>query len=159
MAQTNEIRIYIHRRGQEGPELMTVKGSTPVAEVTDAHGGGEAWAADADDPLSRHATLADAGVGDRDHLHVSSCKRVNVQVRFVDDEKSESFPPGATIAAVYAWATSKKAFPLTESERAKHALGVCGTLVQLDKSAQIGTYSDESCKVCLDLAPKERFEG
>jgi hypothetical protein len=153
------MKIYVHRKGLEGPELVETEESATVAEIAGAQGGGNVWAADADDPLDPEATLAQAGIGDRGHVQVSGCKRVRVRVRFVDDEKRESFPPGATIAAVYAWATSKKAFELTETERAKHALGVCGTLVQLDKSAHIGTYADDNCEVCLDLAPKERFEG
>ena len=103
--------------------------------------------------------LKDAGIADRSHIHISRCHRITVRIRYGGDSKTHEFAPGATIASVFAWATGPNGFELTASERAKHTLGICDTLTQPDKSEHIGSLATEECSVCLDLAPKERFEG
>jgi hypothetical protein len=84
---------------------------------------------------------------------------VAVSVRYGGETKSRDFPPPATVASVFAWATGPQGFGLTPAERAKHTLALCEGNAEIDHSAHIGSFAGEDCAVCLDLAPKERFEG
>ncbi len=128
------MEIYVHTRGG-GDEiaLIELESTWTVAEVlsrTAAPGDADAWLEEGEKPLERAATLATVGVEDRAHLHVSTC-----------------------------WAAGPQGFGLTPSERAKHTLAVCDGNIELDRSAHIGSFTGEDCSTCLDLAPKERFEG
>jgi hypothetical protein len=155
------MKIYLHQSGSDGPTLVQVDATTAVEELAAQHASGqhEVWLEEADKPLSRTATLEEAGVRDRQHVHLGRCARVEVTVRFGGDSKTNDFAPGARIAAVFAWATGKKGFDLTPTQRAKHGVGVCGTNVELDKADHIGSHVGDDCSLCLDLAPKERFAG
>jgi hypothetical protein len=120
---------------------------------------GDVYLDDHDHPLEAAKTLDAQGVKDGAKLFAGQCRRVTVTVRFGGPEKDETFPPGAAVAAVFAWATGKKGFDLPPAERAKHTLVVCDGTEQPDMSDHIGSWSDADCKVCFDLVPKQRFEG
>lgn len=151
------MEIYLHGSGEEELHLVEVKAGDRIATAITEKG--EVWLEGADEPLDPKQTFKQAGIGERAHLHVSTCRRVEVSVRYGGPPaKSEEFPPGTTFAAVFAWATGKKAFDLTKAEQAKHTFAVCDSDVQPDRSAHVGSFASE-CKLCLDLAPKERFEG
>ena len=99
-------------------------------------------------------------MGERCHVHVTSCKAVVVKVRFAGlTPIEESFPPAATADSILKWAASPEGFKLTDSQAAKHLLGVCGTNTELDQADHIGFFADDDCSVCLDLLPKERPAG
>lgn len=155
------MKIYIHTHGDQILQV-NANATDQVGQIVSQHGGGadaRAWLENSDDPLEPTATLADAGVKERDHIQISKCRHLNVTVRYGGDSKSKQFPPGATIVSVFNWATGSNGFDLTQTEKAKHTLGICDTLTQPDKASHIGSFADEDCGVCLDLAPKERFEG
>ena len=52
----------------------------------------------------------------------------------------------------------KKGFDLPVKERPKHEVGICGTGVIAERNDHIGTLATD-CALCLDLAPKDRFQG
>lgn len=155
------MHIYLHRPRSD-LERIEVSEETRVRDLVDEEEDGEeftVWLEDSEEPLDLDATLADAGVSDRAHVHVARCRRIEVRVRYGGETKEREFAPAATIARVFEWATGKRGFELTESERAKHTLGLCDTLTQPDKAEHVGTLAGADCALCLDLAPKERFEG
>ncbi len=156
------MEIYLHSRQDGALKLVEAEPTWTVEEFLARSGapeGADAWLEDGDASLERTSTLADVGVRERAHLHLSTCRKVAVSVRYGGDTKSREFPPGATIASVFAWATGPKGFDLTPTERAKHTLALCDGNTELDRSAHIGSFADDDCSACLDLAPKERFEG
>jgi hypothetical protein len=83
---------------------------------------------------------------------------VVVTVRYGGDNTETGFPPAATLQAVFAWVTGPGGFNLPADQRAKHDLGVCGTGVLADRNTHIGSLATE-CSLCLDLAPRDRFQG
>ena len=91
--------------------------------------------------------------------NVSCCKAVVVKVRYGGDSVEELFPPAAIADSILKWAASPEGFKLTDSEAAKHVLAVCGTDDEWDQAEHIGLFADDDCSVCLDLVPRERFEG
>jgi hypothetical protein len=155
------MQIYIHQQSRE-LDLIEVEESMTVEGLVGAYSQeakAALWIEDSADPLKGESTLADAGVTERCHVHITRCHRIEVKVRYGGDSKKRRFPPSTTIARVFEWATGKHGFELTATERAKHTLGICDTLTQPDKSEHIGSIAEHRCSVCLDLAPKERFEG
>lgn len=154
------MEIYVHKQGKAEMHLAATAEGTTVADLARDHGveSDSVWLGDSDEPLALEATLEAAGVGDRDHVHIGSCRRVAIGVRYGGDTKSRKFPPGVTVHRVFKWATGPKGFGLTASERAKHTVAVCGSDVEVDRDAHIGSLATE-CQLCLDLAPKVRFEG
>ena len=156
------MQIYIHRSETTELALIEVEEKTSIRELAKAHGGEGAsvWLEDEEEGLELDAVLTEVDVTERSHIHVSKkCKRITVTVRYGGDERLKEFAPGATIAKVFKWATGKKGFDLTATERAKHTLGICGTNTEPDKSEHVGSLANPACTLCLDLAPKERFEG
>src|SRR5438128_2146683 len=128
------MEIYVHAPGAE-PVFAEVSEDMTVAALVAAHavGAGQAWLEDADEALDDTATLREAGIGERDHVHVGRCRKVEVRVRYGGrDDIVKDFPPAKTIAKVFDWATGKHGFELTETERAKHTLGICDTTTEVD---------------------------
>lgn len=117
------------------------------------------WVEDGKEALDPEKTLVEVGVIDRCHIHVSICKSIVVKVRFGGDVIEESLPPATTAGVILKWAASPEGFKLTDSEAAKHLLAICGTNTELDQADHIGFFADDDCSVCLDLLPRERFEG
>lgn len=156
------IEIFAHRRNS--PARIAVvedDGNTTVEDFVLAEfgEGGQMWLEDAEEPLSSSATLKSAGVGHRSRVHLGTCLRVEVAVHYAGEQKERSFPPGATIMAVFRWAVGPQGFNLTQEERAKHTLFISGTTNEPDKTEHVGTFATDECSVSFDLAPKERFEG
>jgi hypothetical protein len=153
------LEIYIHRSGRERIKLREVDGSIRVAEAVELADGEAIWLEEAEEPLLADGTVAEL-VGERGHVHVSRCRRVEVSVTFNGPTKSHHFAPGATIRRVLDWATGPDAFPMSEADRVEHALQLCNTTDQPDPSDHVGSFvTAEGCGVCFDLVPKHRFEG
>ena len=154
------MEIFLHRRATEtvfikvDPEKKARDfGIECVGDVAFV------WLEDGKVALDPEKTLAEAGIFERCHIHVSSCKLVVVKVRFGGDSIEDSFSPAATAGSILKWAASPEGFKLTDSEAAKHLLAICGTATELDQADHIGFFADDECSVCLDLLPRERFEG
>jgi hypothetical protein len=155
------MEIYIHTAGSEIALIELPEDTTVAAMIADQAGGdGDAWLEDAEQPLHRGQSLRAAGVRERAHVHVSKCAEVHVTVRYPGANSIQrDFKPNQTIARVFEWATGKDGFDLTPTEKAKHALGICDTTTEADKDEHVGTFANDECSACFDLAPKERFEG
>lgn len=150
------MQIFLHT--PDGLALENFDDDTTIADVAAAVGMNDAtgWIEDADDPLTGDTLLR--AVGDKGHLHVTRCKRIEVTINFAGKHKTHKFAPGATIGRVRRWAIGDDGFDLPQSQRPKHEVGVCGTGVIADRHDHIGTLSTD-CGLCLDLAPKDRFQG
>jgi hypothetical protein len=154
------MQLFVRSRGND-LELLDTEPAQTVADFLaerNAGVGAALWLEEAEEPLGAELTLRDAGVDERSRVHVSTCGRISVTVRY-NGERSKEFPPGATVGAVYAWAAGPQGFGLSESERAKHTLGLCGTNTEPDRAEHVGSLAGEDCSVCFDLAPKDRFAG
>ena len=154
------MEIFLHQRATETGFIKV----DPEKKVRDfalecVGKGAFVWLEDGKEALDPDKTLAEIGVVERCHVQVSTCKGVAVKVRFGGDSIEESFPPPTSANFILKWAASPEGFKLTDSEAAKHVLAICGTDSELDQADHIGFYADDVCSVCLDLLPKERFEG
>ena len=155
------MEIFLHQRATETGFIEV----DPAKKVKDfgverLGDGAFVWLEDGKEPLDPEKTLGEAGVVERCHVHVASCKAVDVKVRFAGQNPIEnSFQPSATADFILKWAASPKGFKLTDTEAAKHLLATCGTETELDQADHIGLFADDGCSVCLDLLPRDRFEG
>ena len=154
------MEIFLHQRAKE-TEFIKVDPDRKVSDlaIECVPDGAFVWLEDGKEVLDPDKTLAEVGVVDRCHVHVSSCKFITVKVRFGGDSIEEPVPPAATAGSILKWAASPEGFKLTDSEAAKHLLVICGTNTELDQADHIGFFADDDCSVCVDLVPRERFEG
>ena len=130
-----------------------------IADLMDKAGltDSTAWLEDVEDPLDPGAVVSTVA-GDKAHIHVNRCRRIDVTIQFAGQTKARQFPPGATIQAVRSWAVGPDGFDLPAKERPRHEVGVCGSGVIADRNDHVGTLATD-CGLCLDLAPKDRFQG
>lgn len=155
------MEVFVHTRGKDvelyAPEsAITVKEFAAQAGYPDGHVFLEGSA----EPLAPESTLEDAGVGDRANIHVGSCKKVTVPVRYNQQTKSYEVPSAATLESVYARAVSKgDGFGLGESDAAQYTLQVQGTTEQPDLSRHAGGFANDDCAAAFDLVLQDRFQG
>jgi hypothetical protein len=133
--------------------------TTTIADVIHKTGliDATAWVENTEDPLDLTALVAQTA-GDKGHIHINHCRRVDVTINYGGRQKSHGFAPGTTIHVVRQWAVGPDGFDLPVKERPKHEVGVCGTGIIADRNDHIGTLASD-CALCLDLAPKDRFQG
>lgn len=149
------MNTFLHSTGELA--VATITSEQTVDDLLAEHGDDELWLENADQPLPRGTKLADLPPGS--HITRSSCVRVAATVRFNDEKKMKEFPPGATVARVFAWAAGDDGFDLPAGQRPKHTLALCGTITRPEKSTHLSELVGDDCSVCFDLGPKERFEG
>lgn len=151
------MELFLHT--SDGIAIADYDDETTVADLATrvGHPDATAWVEDDDAPLAPTTRVAKA-THHRGHLHLGRCSEVTVTVRFGGDAIETPRPPGTTIQSIFAWATGPHGYKLTADQRAKHELGVCGTGVIADRNDHIGTLAAD-CALCLDLAPRERFQG
>jgi hypothetical protein len=151
-----QMQIFVHT--PHGLTLENVADDATIGDLAAAAGLDDCsgWLEDADDELSLGATVA--AVGDHGHLHLNRCKRIEVTIHFAGRDKAHRFAPSATVGRVRRWAVGEDGFDLPQTQRPKHEIGVCDAGVIADRQDHIGTLADD-CKLCLDLAPKDRFQG
>lgn len=154
------VEIFVHREGTEDVILGEVLSQTRAGEVGRRHLGEDAlvWMEDNSEPFAPDSVLVEIGVRARAHVYVGRCHNVDVTVRYVGDGKMEDFSPSVTIESVFAWATGKDGFDLTRDQQVKHALVVCGSTNEPHRGTHIGSLAT-ACQLCLELGPKERFQG
>lgn len=153
------MEIYMHDASGESPRLLEVDAERPARHLLEAENE-VLWVEGNDEPLDLDASLQDAGVGKRAHLHQGRCHKIDVQVRYNSETRSKRFAPAVTVAAVFAWTSGPKGFELTGEQRATHALAIQGADHTLDSTVHIGSLiKSGTCEVELDLVPKERFAG
>jgi hypothetical protein len=139
---------------------VVVEEEVRLEEIVREHAGegAGAWCEGSEEELDLTLTIRELEIVERTHVHANTCRRVKVAVR-QDSEKDRDFPPGATVEAVYEWASGPEGFDLLPAERVKHTFVICGTQTEPDRSAHIGSYADDKCTVCFNLVPKQRNEG
>ncbi len=154
------MEVFLHQRATE-TSFIKVEPEMKVRDfaIECLGEGASIWIEDSKEVLDPEKTLAEVGIVERCHIHVSICKGIVVKVRFGGDSIEDSFPPHTIADSILKWAASPEGFKLTNSEAAKHVLAICGTDTELDQADHIGFYTDDDCSVCLDLLPRERFEG
>ena len=152
--------LFVHQRDKE-VELFKTDPGKSVEDVAVECTGEVAfvWLEDETKPLDPKSTLLELGVTTGCHIHVSKCQGVLLKVRFGGATIEEKLSPSSTFDAILKWAASPEGFKLTDTESAKHLLLVCGTDDEIDRAEHLGSFVDSNCAVCLDLVPKERFEG
>jgi hypothetical protein len=141
------MELFVHDQGEE-IDVVEADGAVLVATFIEEHGEDgevELWLEDADAPLGRELTLADAGVGHHAHLHLSKSKKIHTFVT-------------STFQKVFDWATSKPQFELTPEQKAKHTLEIAGTEIEPEMTAHIEQYATEHV-LRLNLVPKDRHAG
>lgn len=151
------MQIFLHTT--TGLAVHNVDDQTTVEAVAAELGlaDASAWLEDDDDALDPTAVVAKAA-GVQGHIHVNRCRSVEVTINFAGKQKTHTFAPGTTVQAVRQWAVGPNGFDLPQKERPKHEVGVCGTGVIAERTDHVGTIATD-CGLCLDLAPKDRFQG
>ena len=112
-----------------------------------------------DTPLDPKATLVEAGIDERCHVHISSCKSIAVKIRYNNEVIEQSVVPSITAKTILDWATGDKGFDIPASERPKFILRLIEEKRDLNQDEHIGSEAEEDCSVLLDLVPDENFQG
>lgn len=153
------MEIYVHRPTDQRVELLAIEPTMTIAQAVALTDGESVWLEASDTVLDTNASIKDAGISHRDHLHVNRCRKVSVVVNFNGEAKSHPFSPAARIDRVFDWAVGKRAYDLTPTDATEHVLQICGSKLQPDESDHIGTFARKDCATCFDLVTKVRFEG
>jgi hypothetical protein len=91
-------------------------------------------------------------------VHVCRCHRIKTTVHFLDKTAEHSFPPGARVRAVKAWAVHK--FGLDPKDAAEHVLQICNSSDRPPTDTPLHQLvQGHHCTVCFDLVPEKRVEG
>ena len=137
--------------------VKQAEGSTLVRDLVGDSG--HAFHGEAEAPLDMDGTLAAQGVGHGAQVLISTCRRMTASVEYNSETKTHEMPPGATLAALLAWATGPNGFGLAANQAPKHALTSCDSIAELDKTDHVGSYTTDACTACFKLVPSKRFEG
>lgn len=151
--------LYVHRIGEKRIELVTVTETMTVAEAVSMEDGEIVWIEEAEEELKVTATLVEAAIPHRGHVHVNRCRKVSTTVTYNGTSKAHVFGPAAKVARVRKWALSKHGFDLTPTDAADLVLVLAGTTVKPDLSDHLGSFVGDDCEVAFDLVPKPRTEG
>lgn len=153
------IEIYVHRSAEERIEIREIKPTATVGEATDARDDEHVWLEETEAEVDTTATIAQAGLRHRSHVHVNRCKRVKASVTFNGVTKEREFHVSTRVERVFDWAVSKRGFNLTPTDATEHTLQVTGTTIQPDPGDHIGSFVTEHCTVLFGLVAKIRNEG
>ena len=154
------IEIFVHQLGKptELIEFDAVKTVLDLA-VSFANEEAQVLLEGSEKPLDPKATLEEAGIEGRCHIHISSCTAIAVKVRFNSETIEQSASPSVTARTILDWAIGDKGFDLPASERPKYILRLSEEKRDLNLDEHVGSVADEDCSVLLDLAPDENFQG
>jgi hypothetical protein len=153
------MNIYVHTH--DGVAIVSTTSDKTVDEIIAAHGGaGHAlWIEGSEEPTRPGATLAEVGLGEGGHVHVTKCGRITVTASYNVSDKTRTFPPATVARAVLEWALGPQGFDLPADQRIVHTIIVCGGTTLLDLDEHIGVFAGDTCVVCVELVPTKRFEG
>lgn len=154
------MELFLHGQSEE-IDIVETEDDVLVAAFIEQRGQtGEAelWLVDADAPLARDDTLAEAGISHHSHVHLSRSKKVNTFVTFNGDTKEKEFGPNSTFQKVFDWATGKHEFDLTPEQKTKHTLEIAGTEIEPEMTQTIERYATDQV-LRLNLVPKDRHAG
>src|SRR5215469_4924614 len=119
----SEIEIFLQGEGIPEITLLRVPSNGTVRDVIkNAETQGVRFAGDErslvvfvedqETALSPDLLLVDAHIGPRSRVHVHRCHRLEVAVNFNAAQKTQAFPPSATIERVKRWAVGPEGFGL-----------------------------------------------
>lgn len=163
------IEIFLQGEGVKDIILVHVPKGGNVRDLLNAakeHGvnlGGDGdpsaiYIEDAEEAVDPNASLEEAGIHHRGHVHVHRCHRIDVSVNFNARTETKVFPPSATVGRVKKWAV--KAYGMSDKDAAEHVLQIAGSNVRPDEDIHIGTLvTHPACRISFDLVPKVRVEG
>lgn len=91
-------------------------------------------------------------------IHVCRCRRITATVNYLDKTAEHTFPPGARLRAVKAWAVHK--FGLDPKDATEHVLQVCKSSDRPPNDTPLHRLvQGHYCETCFDLVPEKRVEG
>lgn len=113
---------------------------------------------EAEDPLGGERHEPAHGIKHGSRIHVTRCHRIKATVHFLDKTAEHSFPPGARVRAVKAWAVHD--FHLEPKDAAEHVLQICNSTQRPSSDTPLHCLvQGHECAICFDLVPEKRVEG
>lgn len=168
MAEREEIELFLQGEGIRDIVLIQVPKGGRVrdilaaarAEGLEVSEGAALWLEDEESAMDLDAEIASTSIRHRSRVNVHRCRKVDVTVTFNGVQKSETFPPAATMKRVKRWAVGRKGFDMSDVDAAEHLLQLSGSSERPDEDIHIGTLVQaQQCSVSFDLLPKVRVEG
>lgn len=149
--------LYLHKQGEKEVELIEVEESITVKELISRHGepGHRAWAVDGEELVITEVVID--VVERRGHIHIGPDRKVEVTVRYLGDDKSKEYLPGARLKTVLTWAEG--AFNVPENQRSDMGLYFRDSEKPLDKSELVGALDGQDHKLLLKMQPTKRENG
>jgi hypothetical protein len=162
---SSNIKIHLHFGGSEASrshhaiETKTLEALIAELFATGVFGDAKideisVFEEDSDDEVARDLCFAPAHHGKRFQFH--RCKKITVTFISVDDKKTESFRPGATVKRLLTWA--KHHFPVEQNK--PYELRLTGDGEALPLAEHLGAYAKTSnCAVTLYFTPSCKILG
>lgn len=111
-----------------------------------------------DEPVDLRSDKPMKGLKSGCRIHVTRCQKVRATIHFLDRSEHETFPGGATVRTVKAWAV--RAFRLKEQDAVEHVLQLCKSTERPPTDTPLQALMKRGdCSVCFDLVPEKRVEG
>jgi hypothetical protein len=113
---------------------------------------------EAEDHLKGERREPVPGLKHGERIHVTRCHRIKTTVHFLDKTAEHSFPPGARVHRVKAWAVHH--FRLDPKDAAEYVLQICNSTERPASDTPLHCLvHDHECSICFDLVPEKRVEG
>lgn len=111
---------------------------------------------DDDEPAAGTRRFQELKPGTR--VHVSTCRRIEVTLNYLDQTISHPFPPGTSLKRVKDWAA--KALHIAPTDAAEHVLQLCGVNERPASDTPLSELTGAcGCAVCFEFVPDKRVEG
>ncbi len=154
------MKIYVHHEGQPEAEAVEVVPEGPLRElVGPVTGQPVVLLEDGDEELDLERTFAALGIVERAHVFVGQRHRIDVEVLFNGEPRTETFSASTRVSRVFRWAVGGKGFDLSEADAAEHTL-VLASDIAPPGDTHLGSLDDATPgRVAFRLIPKHRYEG
>jgi hypothetical protein len=157
------MELFAHSASGQVPALIEVEETMTVREVLSVFGSDQEgfWIEDTEEELDVEVTLAEAGVHDRHHVHHHRCRRVEVVVRHIDEERRHEFSPATTVGRVLIWALGPEGFNIPVEQRPEYGFLGCSDGKAVPNDAHVGSLTGPGtgCEACLSLVRKHNPQG
>jgi hypothetical protein len=161
------IQLFLQIEGDRRIELIEIDENAAVREVIVAacnvglpdHHRAEAlvFGLHCDTPLELDAILCQAGIGDKQRIHVHRCHKIEVTLHFNELTEKMHFPPSATVERVKRHFVEK--IHMSPVDATEHVLQLCGCTDRPEPDHHIGALVSGVCSLCFNLVPIKRVEG
>jgi hypothetical protein len=160
MSDAESLKLYVNDQHEHHfPRNTTIKEIIFVVLQEEV---GYLYIDGAEEPISLELTIGEVILEKHGHVHISTCKRVDVTVEYAGQSKQNDFPSNAKVKTVLEWAVGATWSPgtIVLTERPKFALYLPGIEKALAENNRVGTYIVAgSCKITFELALRERQQG